>query len=243
MIFKDSLENQITITISDNVSIKTDVQSLDTSECFDPREQPSRNNMWLLNEPRPIRGNDSGCIMEPSQLTCSKLDHSGSSGYGSSYTPDSLVSSSTNYHKTIDQDLPNNQQHLEVLREDSTCSLSPARSFSFCQSDLVDQPNAQTIIPHPSSNDHAILRTTSSSPESSFYSPSLPLTCSQCHSEVTVKKWHQDSSIVSIGGDQLSQSSDSSDYTINCLKCDHCGHDNCVYIDEKGYIRFKIVTT
>ena len=228
MIFRDSLDNQITITIGDNVSVKTDVQPLDNEECFDEQPDGSNNNMWLFSE---RRLHDSGCIMEPPQLVCSKLDHSGSSGYGSSYTPDSIVSSSTNYHKTIDQDLPN-EQH--IIREESQ---SPVRSFSFCQSDPVDQTNPQTIIPYPSSNDHTMLRT---NPEES----SLPLTCSQCHSEVTVSKWHQGStSIASIGCDQLSQSSDeSSDYCINCLKCDHCGHDNCVYVDEKGYIRFKIVT-
>lgn len=241
------MENQITITIGDNVSVKTDIQPLDSTEYYELncREQANSDTVW---SPKLIRGNDSGCILEQLVLP-SKLDHTGSSGYGSSYTPDSLAGSSTNYHETIAQDLPvergSNERQLKIVREDSVCSLSPAKSISFSQTDIiadVEDQRSQSVFPLTS---YHITGTSPSSPLSldKGFSSSLPLTCSHCHSEVPMKLSCQDSCLESASDEVLSQSSDISDVNINCLKCDTCGHNNCVYKDEKGYIRFKLTTT
>lgn len=265
MLYRDQPNDYIvTVPSDDNISVKTNEESLHHSEYLgsihslsvahsdQTQELFSKEDLHeevaAIRRDKLVKGDDSGCVTGfPVGLPRAKLDHTGSSGYGSSYAPDSVTYSAINYHKNLIADLPDEgepQQQLGVpdrKSELSSCISLTEKSPSFNQAGIVLTDSHQTVIRLPIEGD-SFLRACSSSPETVPYSPSPHMAryCINCkHSgDVTTKRCAQGNSLNSVGEDHLSQASEGSEY-MNCL---NNGHNNCVYTDEKGYIRFKVTS-
>lgn len=185
------------------------------------------------------KGNDSGCITDSRHINftlhCSKRDQTGSSGYGSSYSPDSITGSTyPNFHPdTLPEDDPDNIREQKCFHD---CQVKIAnkdfqknRNFSAAEKEVfppdtsslssscetISSSALETICGHTCQHDNC--------PSFSIHQCNLP-------ENVTV----------SCKCECIAEENTSTGEEASSFSSSHCNHRNrcCKFkVDAKGYLR------